>query len=213
MPASPDLPRSPAYHAPYCRRRCLRTTHPFLHPHPYLPMPQIHFCQFSRKGGNEKVQALLLRHFDPETATWLMNEMAENREKALAMSKAYSYQGGSPAGSSPLRPPGPATGPPLPEPSWTLVPWRLQPLGACPWPNPFLLPTVLPFFLSSNCPRLRRPQTWRPWRTAPATHRSRWPRSGGARAAAPRGTTTWARPACCPPWKESRSCCCRTCKP
>lgn len=53
---------------------------------------KIHFCQFSRKGGNEKVQALLLRHFDPETATWLMNEMAENREKALALSKAYSYQ-------------------------------------------------------------------------------------------------------------------------
>ena len=54
-------------------------------------MPQIHFEDYSRKGGNVQLEALLRAAFDAETTEWLLQEMAENRDKCVAPEKTYSY--------------------------------------------------------------------------------------------------------------------------
>ena len=45
---------------------------------------------FSPKD-NSKLEGLLRRYFAPPTAAWLLREMADNRQKGLALTKAYSY--------------------------------------------------------------------------------------------------------------------------
>lgn len=51
---------------------------------------KIHFVNFSKKD-NGKLEGLLGRYFDGTTATWLLREMEDNRNKGLALAKAYSY--------------------------------------------------------------------------------------------------------------------------
>ncbi|PSC70915.1 Random slug 5 [Micractinium conductrix] len=51
---------------------------------------KIHFVNFNRKD-NSKLEGLLGRYFDGDTTAWLLQEMADNRDKGLALSKAYSY--------------------------------------------------------------------------------------------------------------------------
>lgn len=64
---------------------------PLLLPHPSLgARPQIHFVNFSRRD-NSKLEGLLARYFDADTTAWLLREMGENRNKSVALSKAYSY--------------------------------------------------------------------------------------------------------------------------
>jgi hypothetical protein len=74
---------------------------------------QIHFVDFKKGGDNSKLAALLRRYFDEPTAAWLLREMEENRDKALAASKAYSYpelRWGCGAGQGLLGMLGPAAG-------------------------------------------------------------------------------------------------------
>ena len=53
--------------------------------------PQIHFVDFKSKKDNGKLEGLLARYFDAATCHWLLREMEDNRNKGLAVSKAYSY--------------------------------------------------------------------------------------------------------------------------
>ncbi|KAI7844799.1 hypothetical protein COHA_001679 [Chlorella ohadii] len=52
---------------------------------------KIHFVNFHAKKDNSKLEALLARYFDADTCHWLLREMEDNRDKSLALSKAYSY--------------------------------------------------------------------------------------------------------------------------
>eukprot|EP00887_Chlorella_sp_A99_P005595 scaffold1.g5595.t1 len=52
---------------------------------------KIDFLNFCPGKDNSKVEAVFARHFDPEVARWLLNEMAENRTKLVAHNKSYSY--------------------------------------------------------------------------------------------------------------------------
>lgn len=52
---------------------------------------KIHFVDFKRKGDNSKLEGLLGSYFDTDTTGWLLREMGDNRDKSLALSKAYSY--------------------------------------------------------------------------------------------------------------------------
>lgn len=63
----------------------LTPTHP-----PRYPI-QIHFVNYNKKGDNSKLETLLARYFDGHTCSWLLREMGDNRDKGLALSKAYSY--------------------------------------------------------------------------------------------------------------------------
>ena len=40
---------------------------------------------------NSKLEGLLGRYFDGPTTAWLLREMGDNRQKGLALTKAYSY--------------------------------------------------------------------------------------------------------------------------
>ncbi|KAL4428215.1 hypothetical protein ABPG75_002304 [Micractinium tetrahymenae] len=51
---------------------------------------KIHFVNFSKKD-NSKLEGLLGRYFDADTTAWLLREMGENRNKSVALSKAYSF--------------------------------------------------------------------------------------------------------------------------
>jgi hypothetical protein len=79
-------------------RACSRTHCPLTHtckppsafPPPGIHPLQIHFVNFSPKD-NSQLEGLLGRYFPPPTTAWLLREMADNRQKGLAVTKAYSY--------------------------------------------------------------------------------------------------------------------------
>ena len=52
---------------------------------------QIQFAEFSRKGDNAKLAALLRSNFDEQTTAWLLREMGENRRKEVQVEKSYSF--------------------------------------------------------------------------------------------------------------------------
>lgn len=53
------------------------------------PAAQIHFAQYNKHGSNEKLRGALSKNMDDETVHWMMDEMAENRVKAVAHRKHY----------------------------------------------------------------------------------------------------------------------------
>ncbi|KAL6779921.1 hypothetical protein ACKKBG_A14310 [Auxenochlorella protothecoides x Auxenochlorella symbiontica] len=52
---------------------------------------KIHFGHYNKHGGNEKLRAALCKNMDDETVHWMMEEMAENRIKAVAHRKHYYH--------------------------------------------------------------------------------------------------------------------------